>query len=230
MTNTRIGQQLSAIKQQLRTLESRYDRRQNSVRLIAVSKTRNAEEIRAAAACQQLEFGENYVQEAIDKMAQLEDLHLSWHFIGPIQKNKTKMIAQHFDWVHSIDRDVIAARLSDQRPTHLEPLNACIQVNIDQEDSKSGVHPDNLTELAKHIAELPQLHLRGLMALPAPQQDFKQQRISFNKMHALQKQLHAAGFEMDTLSMGMSNDYAAAIAEGATMVRIGTAIFGPRKQ
>lgn len=230
MTNTRIGQQLSAIKEQLRSLESRYDRRHNSVRLIAVSKTRSAAEIREAAACQQLEFGENYAQEAIDKMGQLEDLRLSWHFIGPIQKNKTKMIAQSFDWVHSIDRDVIASRLSAQRPTHLAPLNVCIQINIDQEDSKSGVHPDNLMVLANHIAGLPQLHLRGLMAIPARQQEFEQQRISFSKMRALQKQLHTAGIEMDTLSMGMSDDYPAAIAEGATMVRIGTAIFGPRKQ
>lgn len=230
MANTSIEQQLTAIKQQLRSLELRYQRNENSVRLIAVSKTRSAEEIRAAANCQQFDFGENYVQEAIDKMAQLEDLHLVWHFIGPIQKNKTKIIAQHFDWVHSIDREVIASRLNDQRPEQMSPLNVCVQVNIDQEESKSGVHPDNVMAIAKHIAALPQLKLQGLMAIPAPRQDFQQQRETFSKIHALLDQLNNAGLQLNTLSMGMSGDFEAAVAEGATMVRIGTAIFGPRKK
>ena len=230
MANTSIEQQLTAIKQQLRSLELRYQRNENSVRLIAVSKTRSAEEIRAAANCQQFDFGENYVQEAIDKMAQLEDLHLVWHFIGPIQKNKTKIIAQHFDWVHSIDREVIASRLNDQRPEQMSPLHVCVQVNIDQEESKSGVHPDNVMAIAKHIAALPQLKLQGLMAIPAPRQDFQQQRETFSKIHALLDQLNNAGLQLNTLSMGMSGDFEAAVAEGATMVRIGTAIFGPRKK
>lgn len=230
MTNTQIDTQLKSINHQLRTLESRYGRSENSVKLIAVSKTRSAEEIRTAVQQQQFDFGENYVQEAVDKMAQLDDLRLTWHFIGPIQKNKTKVIAQHFDWVHSIERDVVASRLSTQRPGHMTPLNVCVQINIDQENSKSGIHPDDLLSLAQHINKLPNLHLRGLMAIPTPSQDFSQQRSAFGKLHALLDKLKGAGIHADTLSMGMSNDYEAAIAEGATMVRIGTAIFGPRKQ
>ncbi len=229
MANTAIEQQLTAIKRQLESLETRYGRSENSVRLIAVSKTRSAEEIRAAANCGQFDFGENYVQEAVEKMAQLEDLPLSWHFIGPIQKNKTRTIAQHFDWVHSVDREVIASRLNDQRPEHLTPINVCVQVNIDQEDSKSGAHPDKVIAIARHIDALPRLALQGLMAIPAPQQDFQQQRATFSKIHALLDQLNDAGLGTKTLSMGMSGDFEAAIAEGATMVRIGTAIFGPRK-
>ena len=229
MTNSQIGQHLTTIRQQLRTLESRYGRGTNSVRLIAVSKTRSAAEIRAAAESQQIDFGENYVQEAVDKMEMLHDLQLTWHFIGPIQKNKTKLIAQHFDWVHSVDRDVIASRLNDQRPAGMPPLNVCIQINIDQEESKSGLHPNRAPGLATHIQGLPRLKLRGLMAIPAPRQDFRQQRATFSKMHTLLNQLNNTGLQIETLSMGMSGDFEAAVAEGTTMVRIGTAIFGPRK-
>ena len=228
MTNFQIQPRLTAIKQQLKTLESRYQREQNSVRLIAVSKTRSADEIRTAADCRQLDFGENYVQEAVDKITQLEGSGLTWHFIGPIQKNKTKLIAQHFDWVHSIDREVIATRLNDQRPQHMPPINACLQINIDREESKSGLDPKDALAIAQHIDTLPQLSLQGLMAIPAPQQDFKQQRATFSKMRLLLDQLNNSGFNLTTLSMGMSNDFEAAVAEGATMVRIGTAIFGPR--
>lgn len=228
MTNSSIQQHLKSVQQRIRTLESDYDRKANSVKLIAVSKTRSAAEIRAAALQQQFDFGENYVQEAVDKMAQLGDLSLTWHFIGPIQKNKTKPIAQHFDWVHSIDRDVIASRLNEQRSDHMTPLNVCVQINIDGEESKSGILQEDALPLVQHINELPNLHLRGLMAIPSPQPQFEQQCIAFRRMHTLFGQICAAGFSMDTLSMGMSNDYEAAIANGSTMVRIGTAIFGPR--
>ena len=228
MTDTNISQQLTSIRQQIRALESRYGRAPESVQLIAVSKTRSAEEIRLAANAHQTHFGENYVQEAIDKMIRLDDLQLTWHFIGPIQKNKTSLIAQHFDWVHSIDREVVATRLNVQRPEQMLPLNVCIQINIDQEDTKSGIHPDELLTLAQQIVELPQLRLRGLMAIPAPAQNFAQQCATFRQIHGLFDHLCNKGFSLDTLSMGMSNDYDAAIASGSTMVRIGTAIFGPR--
>ena len=229
MSTASIQQHLQSLQQQIRALESDYHRVPNCVRLIAVSKTRSAAEIRAAAQQQQLDFGENYVQEAVDKMSQLDDLSLTWHFIGPIQKNKTKLIAQHFDWAHSIDRNLIASRLNDQRPDHMTPLNVCVQINIDDEKSKSGVQPEDVMAIMQHINELPKLCLRGLMAIPSPQQQFEQQCVAFKKMHLLFNQIRANGFDIDTLSMGMSNDYTAAIANGSTMVRIGTAIFGPRK-
>ena len=228
MTNTQIQNQLASIRQQIRALESCYDRSPESVQLIAVSKTRSADEIRAAALEQQFHFGENYVQEAIDKMTQLDDLRLIWHFIGPIQKNKTNLIAQNFDWVHSIDREVVASRLHSQRPDYMTPLNVCVQINIDQEDTKSGVHPDDLLPLIKQVDGFSRLRLRGLMAIPAPQQNFEQQCATFTKIYELFDRVCSKGFSLDTLSMGMSNDYDAAIASGSTMVRIGTAIFGPR--
>lgn len=202
------------------------------VRLLAVSKTFGAEAVIAAAAAGQQAFGENYLQEALDKMARVHalqpDLRLEWHFIGPIQSNKTRTIAEHFDWVHSVDREKIAQRLSDQRPADLPPLNICLQVNISGEASKSGVLPSEVVPVANAIAQLPRIRLRGLMAIPEPEQDAAQQREPFRQMHVLYEYLRAEGLALDTLSMGMSGDMDAAIAEGATIVRIGSAIFGNR--
>ncbi len=198
-----------------------------SVGLLAVSKTFPAAAAREAYAAGQRAFGENYVQEAIDKMAELADLPIEWHFIGPIQSNKTRAIAEHFAWVHGVDRLKIAERLSEHRPASLPPLNICLQVNISGEDSKSGVMPAEVESLALAVAKLPNLRLRGLMAIPAPA-DGEAQRTPFARMRELQQILNEHGLALDTLSMGMSHDFAAAIHEGATLVRVGTAIFGRR--
>lgn len=198
------------------------------IMLLAVSKTFPAEAVREAYAAGQYAFGENYVQEALDKIEALRDLPLEWHFIGPIQSNKTRVIAENFSWVHGVDRLKIAQRLSEQRPSHLPPLNICLQVNVSGEDSKSGVAPDEVEALALQVAKLPKLKLRGLMAIPAPADDPAAQRLPFAQMHGLRQQLNAHGLQLDTLSMGMSHDYPAAIAEGSTIVRVGTAIFGVR--
>ncbi|PSL13941.1 hypothetical protein CLV44_110122 [Marinobacterium halophilum] len=201
----------------------------DSVQLLAVSKTRSADEIRELHACGQTAFGENYLQEALDKIDALRDLPLEWHFIGPIQSNKTRTIAEHFDWVHSVDRLKVARRLSEQRPDHLPPLNICLQVNISGEASKSGCAPEALPELARTVAALPNLRLRGLMAIPEAETDPARQRAIFAQVRAQLAALHLEGTQPDTLSMGMSGDLEAAIAEGATIVRIGTALFGPRQ-
>ncbi len=198
------------------------------VHLLAVSKTFPAQAVREAYQAGQRAFGENYVQEALDKIDALRDLPLEWHFIGPIQSNKTRVIAENFSWVHGVDRLKIAERLSAQRPVHLPPLNICLQVNVSGEDSKSGVTPSEVEALAVQAAQLPNLKLRGLMAIPAPAADPAVQRLPFAQMRALLQQLNSRGLQLDTLSMGMSHDYTAAIAEGATIVRIGTAIFGVR--
>ena len=180
--------------------------------------------------CGLSEFGENYLQEALEKIEELSDLELSWHFIGPIQSNKTKLIAENFDWVHSVDRAKIARRLSEQRPTHLPPLQTCIQVNISREYSKSGVSLEELPFLAKELRRLPGITLRGLMAIPAEADDFEYQSGEFARLRTAMENLKDIVPEMDTLSMGMSRDMEAAIAEGSTMVRIGTDIFGPRNK
>ncbi|MFV3093758.1 YggS family pyridoxal phosphate-dependent enzyme [Pseudomonas sp. GW6] len=193
--------------------------------LLAVSKTKPAAAIREAHAAGLRDFGENYLQEALEKQAELDDLPLIWHFIGPIQSNKTRPIAEHFDWVHSVDRLKIAQRLSEQRPAHLPPLNICLQVNVSAEDSKSGCSPEALPELAKAVAALPNLRLRGLMAIPEPTDDIAAQHAAFAHLRQLRDDL---ALDLDTLSMGMSHDLEAAIAEGATWVRIGTALFGAR--
>ncbi|MBN7797281.1 YggS family pyridoxal phosphate-dependent enzyme [Parahaliea mediterranea] len=196
------------------------------ITVLAVSKTRPAADIREAAALGLDQFGENYLQEALDKIEALRDLPLTWHFIGPIQSNKTRAIAGHFDWVHSVDRLKVARRLSEQRPDNLPPLQVCLQVNISGEDSKSGADLDALPELAAAVLELPRLTLRGLMAIPAATGDTAAQRAAFAR---LRKAMTALGMpQLDTLSMGMSGDLEAAIAEGATIVRVGTDIFGPR--
>ncbi|MBR9885530.1 MAG: YggS family pyridoxal phosphate-dependent enzyme [Oceanospirillales bacterium] len=199
-----------------------------SVSLLAVSKTRPAEDIRAAHACGLNRFGENYLQEALDKIDELSDLDLEWHFIGPIQSNKTRPIAEHFHWVHSVDRLKIGQRLSDQRPEAMPPLNICLQVNISREQSKSGCLPEEAPELAKALSQLPGIRLRGLMAIPKATDDEQEQRRAFADLRQLLEQLAADVPGLDTLSMGMSGDLIPAVAEGATIVRIGTALFGAR--
>jgi PLP dependent protein len=224
---TALSDNLACIRQQIADAQTRFQATQ-PVTLCAVSKAQPAAAIRAAYDAGQTVFGENYLQEALQKQAELEDCAIAWHFIGPIQSNKTQPIARHFDWVHSVDRLKIAQRLSDARPPTLAPLNICLQVNISEEASKSGASGQELLELALNIKQLPRLQLRGLMAIPAPCSDIEQQRDQFRQVRALFEHLNSHGLQLDTLSIGMSGDFAAAIAEGATLVRIGTAIFGAR--
>lgn len=225
---TAIVSNLQAIRLAVEQATHNAARAPTSVTLLAVSKTFPAEAVREAYMAGQQAFGENYVQEALDKMAALHDLPLEWHFIGPIQSNKTRVIAENFAWVHGVDRLKIAERLSAQRPAHLPPLNICLQVNVSGEDSKSGVSPDEVAALARAVIQLPRLKLRGLMAIPAPAEDEPAQRAPFAQLRQLTQTITAQGIALDTLSMGMSHDYAAAIQEGATIIRIGTAIFGKR--
>ena len=223
-----ITERLSAVKEQIHKTAVQFGRSAEDVILLAVSKTKPAEAIAEAYEAGQRDFGENYLQEAIDKIDRLQPLDICWHFIGPIQSNKTRPIAEHFDWVHSIDRLKLARRINDQRPESLPPINVCLQVNISEEASKSGVSPAELDDLARDVAQLPNLHLRGLMSIPAATNDPSQQRASFAKLREAMESLNRQGHALDTLSMGMSGDLNSAIAEGSTMVRIGTAIFGSR--
>jgi pyridoxal phosphate enzyme (YggS family) len=220
-----IEKNIAKVAARIREAAQAVARDPADVGLLAVSKTQPAAAIREAFAAGLRDFGENYLQEALDKQAALADLALTWHFIGPIQSNKTKPIAEHFAWVHSVDRLKIAQRLSDQRPAGLPPLNVCLQVNVSGEASKSGCAPEDLQPLAQAVADLPRLHLRGLMCIPAPSDDPAEQHAAFARLRALRD---ALGLGLDTLSMGMSQDLEAAIAEGATWVRIGTALFGAR--
>jgi len=199
-----------------------------TVTLVAVTKAKTAESVRLAATAGVTDFGENYLQEALAKMDQLADLPLKWHFIGGIQSNKTRPIAERFDWVHSVDRLNVARRLSEQRPFHAPPLNVCLQVALDPEPTKGGVSPEALASLAADVAALPRLRLRGLMCVPPPQQEPEAQRPVFARLRVALQELNAGGLKLDTLSMGMSADFECAIAEGATLVRIGTALFGSR--
>lgn len=225
-----IKAQLDAVRKRIQDAEIQARRPLGTVRLIAVSKTRPAADLRSAYAAGQREFGENYLQEAVAKMTTLTDLNIIWHFIGPIQTNKSRSIAEHFDWVHSVDRLKVAKRLSEQRPADREPLDICIQVNVSGESTKSGVALPELPALAAAIADLPRLRLRGLMAIPQPYEDPEQQRIPFLTLRSALEQLQQQGMDLDTLSMGMTDDLEAAILEGATMVRVGTAIFGSRSR
>ncbi len=225
---TTIASNLQAVRGAMAESIKASARKTEAVRLIAVSKTFSAEDILQAYQAGQRSFGESYVQEAVQKIAKLPQPDIEWHFIGPIQSNKTRPIAEHFAWVHGIERAKIAERLSAQRPAHLPPLQVCIEVNVSGEASKSGITPDELDVLAKYVANLPRLCLRGLMAVPAPTEDIAQQRAAFARLRELRDHLNRNGMALDTLSMGMSHDFAAAIAEGATLVRIGTAIFGQR--
>ncbi len=219
---------IAKVQQRIRYAEKKYGREPHSVQLLAVSKTRSAAMIRQAVTTGVTDFGENYLQEALDKQAELAGLALNWHFIGPIQSNKTRPIAEHFDWVHSVDRAKIAQRLNEQRPDSLPPLNICLQINISEEVSKSGLQLQELDQLAEQVAQLPRLRLRGLMAIPKADKNPESQQQAFAKLSAAAKKLQQKYPNIDTLSMGMSNDMEAAIAEGATIVRIGTDIFGPR--
>ena len=220
-----IAENIAKVGVRIREAAQASQRDCAAVGLLAVSKTKPAAAIREAFAAGVQDFGENYLQEALEKQAELSDLALTWHFIGPIQSNKTKSIAEHFAWVHSVDRLKIAQRLSDQRPAHLPALNICLQVNVSGEASKSGCHPDELPALAQAVTQLPNLRLRGLMTIPEPTDDPSEQRAAFARLRELKQSLNLG---LDTLSMGMSHDLEAAIAEGATWVRIGTALFGAR--
>ncbi|RDK00633.1 YggS family pyridoxal phosphate-dependent enzyme [Paraburkholderia lacunae] len=221
---------LEAVRQRIALAAQGAARDPRSIALLAVSKTFPADDVRAAYAAGQRAFGENYVQEAIAKIEALADLRASieWHFIGPLQSNKTRPVAEHFDWVHSVDRLKIARRLAEQRPDNLPPLNVCLQVNISGEASKSGVSIPEAAQVAQEIAALPKLRLRGLMAIPEPAGGIDEQRVPHRQLRELFERLCADGLELDTLSMGMSSDLEAAVLEGATIVRVGTAIFGAR--
>ncbi|MDY3122928.1 MAG: YggS family pyridoxal phosphate-dependent enzyme [[Actinobacillus] rossii] len=227
-----IKDNLTSIHQQIQTACQKAGRPQSAVKLLAVSKTKPVEDIQAAIDAGQHAFGENYVQEGIEKIQYFADKHpeLEWHFIGPLQSNKTRLVAEHFDWMQTIDRAKIADRLNEQRPRHKAPLNVLIQINISDESSKSGIPPQEMLMLAKHIENLPHLCLRGLMAIPAPTDNLAEQEKAFNAMKSLFEELKAAfpHQPIDTLSMGMTDDMETAITCGTTMVRIGTAIFGKR--
>jgi pyridoxal phosphate enzyme (YggS family) len=231
MTDNALPESLASARERLRRALEDAGRSPTSATLLAVSKTKPAEMLREAWQHGQREFGENYLQEALDKQAALEDLDgIVWHFIGPLQSNKTRAVAEQFAWVHSVDRLKIAKRLSEQRPAALPPLNVCLQVNISREASKSGVLPEDALALAQEVATLPGLSLRGLMAIPAPAETLEAQRQPLAALRQLLEELQAALPEapLDTLSMGMSDDLEAAVLEGATLVRLGTAIFGAR--
>lgn len=229
-----IPANLQVVRHAMNMAAGRAGRDPDGVRLLAVSKTKPAEDVLEAARAGQLDFGENYVQEGVEKIAALKRLlppahsPLVWHFIGPLQSNKTRPVAEHFDWVHSIDRLKVAQRLSEQRPEHLAPLQVCVQVNVSGEATKSGCAPEEAPALCRAVAALPRLTLRGLMAIPAPVDDFESQRQPLARLRQLFLSLQAEGLALDTLSMGMSHDLEAAILEGSTLVRVGTAIFGAR--
>ncbi|OGS78702.1 MAG: YggS family pyridoxal phosphate enzyme [Gallionellales bacterium GWA2_55_18] len=225
---TTIASNLQAVRNAIAKAAAVAGRVPDDIALLAVSKTFPPAAMREAYHAGQTAFGESYAQEALEKIVALHDLPIEWHFIGPVQSNKTRAIAENFVWVHSVDRLKIAERLSAQRPQNLPPLNVCMQVNVSGEDSKSGVAPDEVAGLAQAVARLPQLRLRGLMAIPAPSDDVATQRLPFAQLRQLRDKLNSQGLALDTLSMGMSHDFAAAIVEGATMVRVGSAIFGLR--
>lgn len=229
---TSIAANLQAVRARINAAAKACGRDPATVRLLAVSKTWPADCVAAAAQCGQTAFGESYVQEGVDKIATLAAAAgggaLEWHFIGPLQSNKTRLVAANFAWVHSVDRLKIAERLSAQRPPELPPLSVCIEVNVSGEASKAGVAPHEALAFARQIAALPRLRLRGLMAIPAPADELAAQRAPLRRVHDLFDELRSAGLALDTLSMGMSHDLEAAIAEGATIVRVGTAIFGSR--
>lgn len=223
-----VAHHITAVREQISRLEQQYDRAPGSVELLAVSKTKPADLVREAASEGQVDFGENYAEEGATKALELAELGLTWHYIGHIQSNKTRLIASHYDWVQGVDRLKIAKRLHEHRGAEMPPLNVCIQLKIDAEESKSGCTTDEVEELAAYVAGVSQLTLRGLMAIPAPRADIESQREVFAEIQHWYQKLQSLHPSVDTLSMGMSADMEAAIAEGATMVRIGTAVFGAR--
>ena len=224
-----ISANLQAVKGRIRAAAQSAGRDAGAARLLAVSKSWPAASVRTAFAAGQRAFGENYVKEGVDKIVSLDDLDLEWHFIGPLQSNKTREVAENFDWVHSLDRLKIAERLAAQRPAGAPPLQVCVQVNVSGEESKSGVAPLQASALAHAVAKLPRMRLRGLMSIPEPTEDMALLRSRFASLRELLVQLNAEGLQLDVLSMGMSDDFEIAIGEGATIVRIGTAIFGSRE-
>ena len=226
---TTISNALQAVHDRIARIAAQCGRDPRTIRLLAVSKSFGPDLIRAAHGCGQRAFGESYVQEALGKIDRLRDLDIEWHFIGPIQSNKTRPLAERFAWVHGVDREKIARRLSEQRPNGMAPLNVCLQVNVSGEASKSGVVPAEVESLARTVAALPGIHLRGLMAIPEPTEDVALQRARFGMLRELKERLAAGGLTLDTLSMGMSADLEAAVMEGATIVRVGSAIFGERQ-
>jgi pyridoxal phosphate enzyme (YggS family) len=230
MNEQQLSKNIAKLLQRVRRVAEKSQYGNSSVLVVAVSKTRPAQDVRAAHACGLTDFGESYLQEALQKISELEDLPLVWHFIGPVQSNKTAGIATNFHWVHSIDRARVAKRLSEQRPPQLPPLQVCLQVNISGEDSKSGVSLEELPQLAGTVIELPGLKLRGLMAIPAVEADSGQLQEAFRQMRNAMAELRVLAPDIDTLSMGMSADMDSAIMEGATTIRVGTAIFGPRNR
>ena len=230
MNEQQLQDNIAKLLQRLRLEAQKSQRISEDIQLLAVSKSQPVEAVRAAFACGLRHFGESYLQEALAKIAALQDLPLCWHFIGPIQSNKARAIAENFAWVHSVDRVKIAQRLSRYRPAGMAPLQICLQVNISSEASKSGVLPEALPQLVREVLPLPGLQLRGLMAIPAPGAEPAQQRAAFAQVREALQQLRALAPDLDTLSMGMSDDMEAAIAEGATIVRVGSAIFGARKR
>lgn len=223
-----VARNLAAVHARMEAAAERAGRDPGEIRLLAVSKMQPTGVLLEAWEAGQRDFGENYLQEALPKLDALADHDARWHFIGGLQSNKTRAVAERFDWVHTLDREGIARRLSDQRPAELPPLHVCLQVNVSGEGSKGGVAPERLPALADAVADMPRLALRGLMAIPAPAEDPESQRAPFRHLRELMQSLNARGHRMDTLSMGMSDDLEAAIAEGSTLVRIGTAIFGAR--
>jgi len=225
-----MQERLQAVKSRIAAASRACGRDPRDIVLVAVSKTFSADRIRRLYELGQRDFAENYAQEALEKQTTVADLAVAWHFIGPIQSNKTRAIAEHFDWVHSVDRLKVAERLSTQRPASQPPLQVCVQVNVSGESSKSGLAPEGLQAVAHAIARLPRLKLRGLMAIPEPTTDMSLAQRRFEALRTLKDALVRAGLDLDTLSMGMSDDLEAAIAAGATMVRVGTAIFGSRQQ
>lgn len=225
---TTITQNIETVRAEIARHARTAGRDPAAIRLVAVSKTRPAEDIASARDAGQSDFGENYLQEALPKIAALDGRGIRWHFIGRVQSNKTRELAMHFDWVQTVDRERIALRLCEQRPPDLPPLNICLQVNIDREPQKAGIDPDDVAGVAHAVSALPRLRLRGLMAIPAATEDHARQRDSFLRLRALHDRLVDSGIPLDTLSMGMSGDLRAAIDAGSTMVRVGTAIFGQR--
>ena len=225
---TRVTEKLAEVRERIAAAARRCGRDPRSVHLVAVSKQHSVASIREALEAGQRDFGENHLQEAVPKIAELGPDTACWHFIGPVQSNKTRSIAAHFEWVHTIDRARIARRLSEQRPHHAPPLQVCLQVKLAAAAARAGVEPEELPALAGLVTDLPRIRLRGLMCLPPPEVDFERQRKPFRRLRQYLEELRQAGYELDTLSMGMTNDLEAAIAEGATIVRVGTAMFGPR--
>lgn len=223
-----LAERVAAVRARIAAAAARAGRNVDSVTLVAVTKSQPTQLVRAAAALGLADFGESYLAEALDKLAALEDLPLTWHFIGRLQANKTRPVAERFSWVHGVDRLRIAERLAAQRPYHAPPLNVCIQVNLGSEASKAGVPVEEASALASEVAALPRIALRGLMCIPPQESDVRRQREWFARLRALRDSLNSAGANLDALSMGMSGDFEAAILEGATLVRIGTALFGER--